>query len=142
MGSIGGKTTRKIYFASGDSLNFMIKWCELLNDQIAYISSYDLQLFIDNQNKLTNGKFEESNPEQYSNFVQKFDSKIIIFLYNKNKDHWVIYLLMNHHNSTLIKTNSENTEEVNFAKNIQNEEMPCFICFDLLSSQTEKKYLQ
>ena len=130
---------REKYFASGDSLNFMIKWCELLNNQIAYISSYDLQLVIDHQDKLTNGEFEKSNPEQYSSFVEKFDSKTIIFPYNKNKDHWVIYLLMNHHNSTLIKTNSGNTDEVNISKNIQNEEMPCIICFDSLSSQTEKK---
>ena len=34
---------RDTYFASGDSLTFIIKWCELLSDQIAYISSCDLQ---------------------------------------------------------------------------------------------------
>ena len=130
---------REKYFASGDSLNFVIKWCELLNNQIAYISSYDLQLVMDHQDKLTNGEFEKSNPEQYSSLVEKFNSKTIIFPYNKNKNHWVIYLLMNHHNSTLIQTNSENKEEVNIAKKIYYEEMPCIICFDSLSSQTEKK---
>ena len=62
---------RDEYFASEDSLNFMIKWCELLNDKISYISSNDLQLVIDNEDKLTNGIFEESNPEQFSKFVKK-----------------------------------------------------------------------
>ena len=130
---------RETFFASGDSLNFVIKWCELLNDNIAFISSYDLQLVIDHQDKLTNGEFEQSNPKQYSKFVEKFDSKTIIFPYNKNLNHWVIYLLMNHHNSKMIQTNIESTDEENISNKIPNEEFPCIICFDSASSETEKK---
>ena len=49
----------------------MIKWCELLGDKIACVSSYELQFLIDHQDKLTSGDFAKSNPEQYSNFVKK-----------------------------------------------------------------------
>ena len=102
------------YFASGDSLNFMIKWCELLNNKISYISSYDLQLVIDHQDKLMNGKFEESNPDQYSKSVKKIDSKTIIFPFNKNVNHWVIYLLMNYYESKLIRTSTLLSLEMKF----------------------------
>ena len=130
---------RDKYFASGYSLNFMIKWCELLSDKIAYISSYDLQLVQDHQDELTNGKFEKSNPEQYFKFVKKIDLKTIIFPYNKNENHWVIYLLINHHNSKLIQMNIENTTDVSLPRKLANEEFPCIICFDSLSSKTEKE---
>ena len=46
------------YHANGDLLNLMIKLCELPGDQIAYISSYDLQLLIDHQDRLTRGKIK------------------------------------------------------------------------------------
>ena len=45
-------------YANGNLLNFTIKLCEDSGDQIAYISSYDLQLLIDHQDRLTSGKLK------------------------------------------------------------------------------------
>ena len=76
----------------------IIKWCEVFGRTTYFILPYDLQLMIDHQHNLPKiGEFEEINPEQYSNFVLKFDSKTIMFPYNKNQNHCVIYIVMNHH---------------------------------------------
>ena len=46
---------------------------------------------------------------------------------------------MNHHNSKLIQTNMENATDHSLPRKPVNEEFPSIICFDSLSSKTEKK---
>jgi len=91
------------------------------------------------ENSLKNGEFEKLRPQQYSNFVNKFNSKTIIFPYNKGKNHWVIYIVINHHNSKLIHTHIEEKIEKDISEEQSNEEFPCIICFDSLSFNNPKR---
>ena len=130
---------QNVTYTSGDSLHFMIKWCELFRHQISYISSYELALIMSQEKSLKNGEFEKLSPYQYSNFVNKFNSKTIIFPYNKGKNHWVIYIVINHHNSKLIHTHIEEKIEKDISEEQSNEEFPCIICFDSLSFNNPKR---
>ena len=117
---------REVTCVSEDSLNFMIKWCELCRHRISFISSYDIKVLMDEQESLKNGEFADKRPYLYSDIVNKFSSKTIIFPFNKGKNHWVVYMVMNHHNSNLINTDVEE----DYPSDLREEEFPCIICFD------------
>jgi len=123
---------RNNVFASGDSTHFILKWCELYGGPISYISPYDLKLLMDHKDNLKNGTFEISNPNQYSRIVNKFNSKTIIFPFNKLREHWNIYIIMNNHNSKLLQTYIEKETDMNIGDQLSEEEFPCVICFDSL----------
>ena len=70
------------------------------------------------------------------------DSKTIIFPYHKNKNYRVIYSMITNHNSMLIQMYIDNNTEEEMSQALLNEEFPCIICFDSLSSKNTQKYQQ